>query len=93
MLYWFLIFEELQGAEDELKYAVGTVRPVSVAFEVVNGFRFYKGGVYTSNTCGSAPMVSGCFTSRILSIFRNCYAKSKIAIFGDWIVKSSILII
>ncbi|CDP03083.1 unnamed protein product [Coffea canephora] len=44
------------GAEDELKYAVGTVRPVSVAFEVVNGFRFYKGGVYTSNTCGSAPM-------------------------------------
>ncbi|XP_027065768.2 vanillin synthase [Coffea arabica] len=44
------------GAEDELKYAVGTVRPVSVAFEVVKGFRFYEGGVYTSNTCGNAPM-------------------------------------
>ncbi|XP_031492601.1 thiol protease aleurain-like [Nymphaea colorata] len=45
-----------QGAEDELKHAVGVVRPVSVAFEVVSGFRFYKGGVYTSTTCGSSPM-------------------------------------
>ena len=51
---------KLQGAEDELKDAVGIVRPVSVAFEVVNGFRFYKDGVYTSNSCGSTPMVS-CF--------------------------------
>lgn len=45
-----------QGAEDELKHAVGVVRPVSVAFEVVRGFRFYKSGVYTSDTCGSSPM-------------------------------------
>ncbi|XP_064981750.1 oryzain gamma chain-like [Musa acuminata AAA Group] len=44
------------GAEDELKHAVGVVRPVSVAFEVVNGFRLYKGGVYTSDTCGKTPM-------------------------------------
>uniref|UniRef100_A0A803M8M5 Uncharacterized protein n=1 Tax=Chenopodium quinoa TaxID=63459 RepID=A0A803M8M5_CHEQI len=44
------------GAEDELKDAVAFVRPVSVAFEVVDGFRFYKEGVYTSTTCGSAPM-------------------------------------
>ncbi|XP_054821647.1 pro-cathepsin H-like [Prosopis cineraria] len=44
------------GAEDELKHAVAFVRPVSVAFEVVSGFRFYKKGVYTSNTCGSTPM-------------------------------------
>ncbi|EEF46275.1 thiol protease aleurain-like [Ricinus communis] len=44
------------GAEDELKEAVGLVRPVSVAFEVVSGFRFYKSGVYTSDTCGSTPM-------------------------------------
>ncbi|KAA8523326.1 hypothetical protein F0562_009749 [Nyssa sinensis] len=44
------------GAEDELKHAVAIVRPVSVAFEVVNGFRFYEQGVYTSNTCGSTPM-------------------------------------
>ncbi|KAL5572340.1 hypothetical protein UlMin_021937 [Ulmus minor] len=44
------------GAEDELKHAVGVVRPVSVAFQVVKSFRFYKNGVYTSNTCGSAPL-------------------------------------
>ncbi|CBI27807.3 hypothetical protein VitviT2T_016273 [Vitis vinifera] len=44
------------GAEDELKHAVAFVRPVSVAFEVVHDFRFYKKGVYTSGTCGSTPM-------------------------------------
>ncbi|KAG9457311.1 hypothetical protein H6P81_001819 [Aristolochia fimbriata] len=45
-----------EGAEDELKHAVGVVRPVSVAFEVVRDFRFYNGGVYTSKTCGQTPM-------------------------------------
>ncbi|XP_051113846.1 cysteine proteinase 3-like [Andrographis paniculata] len=44
------------GAEDELKHAVAFVRPVSVAFEVVDGFRAYKNGVYTSTSCGSTPM-------------------------------------
>ncbi|GAB4853714.1 hypothetical protein Ancab_017907 [Ancistrocladus abbreviatus] len=44
------------GAEDELKHAVALVRPVSVAFEVVTGFRFYEDGVYTSETCGRTPM-------------------------------------
>nr|XP_010910298.1 oryzain gamma chain [Elaeis guineensis] len=44
------------GAEDELKHAVGVVRPVSVAFQVVKDFRFYKGGVYSSDTCGSTQM-------------------------------------
>ncbi|KAF7837943.1 thiol protease aleurain-like [Senna tora] len=43
------------GAEDELKHAVALVRPVSVAFEAVNSFSFYKSGVYTSNTCGTKP--------------------------------------
>lgn len=41
------------GAEDELKHAVGIVRPVSVAFQVVGGFHFYKDGVFTSDTCGT----------------------------------------
>ncbi|KAK6236576.1 hypothetical protein SCA6_011913 [Theobroma cacao] len=45
-----------RGAEDELKHAVGLVRPVSVAFEVVTSFRFYKNGVYTSDVCGSTSM-------------------------------------
>ncbi|XXG81671.1 hypothetical protein AAC387_Pa09g2248 [Persea americana] len=44
------------GAEDELKHAVGVIGPVSVAFEVVDGFRFYKGGVYTSTACGNTEM-------------------------------------
>ncbi|MHC5589707.1 C1 family peptidase, partial [Escherichia coli] len=42
--------------EDELKHAVGLVRPVSIAFEVVKGFKLYKGGVYTSETCGKTPL-------------------------------------
>lgn len=47
----------VQGAENELKHAVGLVRPVSVAFEVVDGFKQYKGGVYTSDKCGRDPLV------------------------------------
>ncbi|KAJ3677112.1 hypothetical protein LUZ60_002836 [Juncus effusus] len=45
-----------QNAEDELKHAVGLVRPVSVAFEVIDGFRSYTSGVYTSDHCGTGPM-------------------------------------
>lgn len=44
------------GSEAELKHAVAVVRPVSVAFQVVTSFRFYKRGVYTSDTCGSTSM-------------------------------------
>ncbi|KAI3789977.1 hypothetical protein L2E82_02785 [Cichorium intybus] len=44
------------GAEDELKHAVGLVRPVSVAFQVIAGFKQYTGGVFTSDHCGSDPM-------------------------------------
>ncbi|KAK8931006.1 Cysteine proteinase 2 [Platanthera zijinensis] len=44
------------GDEDELKHAVGLVRPVSVAFEVAKGFRFYKKGVFSSDICGNTPM-------------------------------------
>jgi len=48
----------VQGAENELKHAVAFVRPVSVAFQVVNGFHFYENGVYTSDICGSTSQVS-----------------------------------
>lgn len=44
------------GAEDELKHAVAFVRPVSVAFEVISGFKLYSGGVFTSDHCGTSPM-------------------------------------
>lgn len=39
------------GAEDELKDAVGFTRPVSVAFEVIDEFRLYESGVFTSDKC------------------------------------------
>ncbi|XP_051148859.1 pro-cathepsin H-like [Andrographis paniculata] len=42
-------------AEDELKNAVALVRPVTVAFEVVDDFRSYKSGVYTSDECFAEP--------------------------------------
>ena len=44
------------GAEDELKHAVGLVRPVSIAFEVIHSFRLYKSGVYSDSHCGQTPM-------------------------------------
>ncbi|CAM6089528.1 unnamed protein product [Calypogeia fissa] len=40
-----------EGAEYELKDAVGFSRPVSVCYEVVNDFYLYVGGVYTSTNC------------------------------------------
>uniref|UniRef100_A0AAV1U259 Cysteine proteinase n=1 Tax=Peronospora matthiolae TaxID=2874970 RepID=A0AAV1U259_9STRA len=39
--------------EVELMVAVGTVGPVSIAFQVVSDFRFYKSGVYESSECRS----------------------------------------
>ncbi|KAF8100424.1 hypothetical protein N665_0224s0011 [Sinapis alba] len=44
------------GAEDELKHAVGLVRPVSIAFQVIHSFRLYEGGVYSDSNCGKTPM-------------------------------------
>ncbi|EFJ34223.1 hypothetical protein SELMODRAFT_439207 [Selaginella moellendorffii] len=44
-----------EGAEDELIHAVAFNRPVSIAYEVLKDFRFYKSGVYTSNVCGTGP--------------------------------------
>jgi len=40
-----------EGDEGSLKNAIYTKGPVSVAFEVVDGFRDYKNGTYTSKTC------------------------------------------
>lgn len=40
-----------EGDEHELAEAIFNFGPVSVAFEVVDGFRDYKSGVYTSKTC------------------------------------------
>lgn len=42
--------------EDELVAAVGTVGPVSIAFQVASDFKLYTGGVYDSDVCESGPM-------------------------------------
>ncbi|XP_059318432.1 cysteine proteinase 3-like [Lycium ferocissimum] len=44
-----------KDAEDELKYAVAFIRPVSVAYQVVKGFKEYKSGIYSSTVCGNTP--------------------------------------
>lgn len=41
------------GDEVELAQAVWSKGPVSVAFEVVDGFSDYTSGTYTSTTCGN----------------------------------------
>nr|GEY77877.1 cysteine proteinase 3-like [Tanacetum cinerariifolium] len=46
----------IMGAEDELKHAVGVVRPVSVAYQVSGDFKQYTGGFYTNDSCGIDPM-------------------------------------
>ena len=40
--------------EDELKTAVGTVGPVSIAYDCTYGFEFYSSGVYSSTFCSDS---------------------------------------
>jgi cathepsin H len=40
-----------EGDERELLHAVYEKGPVSIAFQVVDGFNAYESGVYTSDTC------------------------------------------
>lgn len=44
-------FNITEGDEDAMKVAVFEKGPVSIAFEVVDGFRDYLQGVYTSTVC------------------------------------------
>ena len=37
----------MQGAENQIHTAVGTVGPVSIAFDAIKSFVFYKKGVYS----------------------------------------------
>ncbi|KAL3692641.1 hypothetical protein R1sor_006292 [Riccia sorocarpa] len=41
--------------EEELKDAVAFQRPVSIAFEVIDGFNLYTSGVYADPKCRSGP--------------------------------------
>ncbi|KAH9573787.1 hypothetical protein CY35_01G019100 [Sphagnum magellanicum] len=44
-----------EGAENELKHAVATMRPVSVAFEVIDSFMLYESGVFSDPGCHDSP--------------------------------------
>ena len=48
-------FNITRGDENELVQAIGWVQPVSLAYQVINGFKNYAGGVYSSDHCGSGP--------------------------------------
>ncbi|CAN4118152.1 unnamed protein product [Withania somnifera] len=48
-----------KGAEDELKYAVAFIRPVSLAYQVIKGFKQYESGIYSSSVCGNTPNLLG----------------------------------
>ena len=48
-------FNITSGDEEMLTQALAQVGPVSVAFEVVDGFRDYREGVYTSDVCKGGP--------------------------------------
>lgn len=48
-------FNITQGDEDQLTLSLAYYNPVSIAFEVVDDFRFYKEGVYSSDKCGNGP--------------------------------------
>jgi len=48
-------FNVTEGDEDELKLAIATQGPVSIAFEVVSDFRDYSTGVYSSTECKNSP--------------------------------------
>jgi cathepsin H len=43
------------GDEEEMMHAVFRHGPVSVAYQVIPGFKNYKEGVYHNDTCGTEP--------------------------------------
>jgi len=49
-------FNITEGDEDALFQAVTYFNPVSIAYQVVKDFRFYAGGVYSSDDCKQGPM-------------------------------------
>lgn len=70
-----------QYDEAELRSAVGLVRPSSIAFEVVDDFRFYKTGVYESPVCGDDPQS---VNHAVLAIGYDASAETPY-----WIIKNS----
>lgn len=74
-------FNITQGDEVSMKDAVFEHGPVSIAFEVVDGFKDYKSGVYTSKVCKNG---SGDVNHAVVAVG---YGKEKGMDY--WIVKNS----
>lgn len=49
-------FNITAGNETQMVESLYHAGPVSVAFQVVDGFKNYRSGVYVSDTCGNGPM-------------------------------------
>ena len=49
-------FNVTENDEDSIKQILATVGPVSVAYQVVEDFRLYKRGIYSSDKCRKGPM-------------------------------------
>lgn len=49
-------FNLTEKDEVSMKEAIAQVGPVAVAYQVVDGFRDYKSGVYRTDTCKNGPM-------------------------------------
>ena len=72
-----------EGDEEDLKIALFGYGPVSIAFEVVDGFKDYKSGVYTSDVCKNG---SSDVNHAVLAVgYGTCPKTGK----DYWIVKNS----
>ena len=72
-----------EGDEDELLLALFAHGPVSIAFEVVDGFSDYKSGVYTSDVCKNG---SSDVNHAVLAVGYGTCPKTGL---DYWIVKNS----
>jgi len=69
--------------EVELMEAVGTVGPVSIAFEVTSAFQHYSSGIFREEGCGTGPMD---VNHAVLAVG---YATDKESGQDYWVVKNS----
>lgn len=76
------VFNFTQGDEDNMYKAVGTIGPVSIAYDVSGDFRFYKQGVYSSIMCRKDPQH---VNHAVLAVGYNTTEKGE----PYWIVKNS----
>jgi cathepsin H len=80
----YQVYNVSEYNETDIYQQVGTVGPVSICFDVVNGFKDYSGGVYSSNTCYNT---SNHVNHAVLAVGYGVYTDT--AKTPYWIVKNS----